>query len=364
MAFESTPELEASGEDQQAPRILARLILIAWAAYFFVILLGRFYNDPKLVAVALVASLLQIIPFGLLRLRRIGASSLVFLLSVLGVVTAIATAGQGIRDLAVATFPIIFIFSSLTFNRVIFGVCVGLTLAAIGWLVFGEALGWFVTQPYNTPSWVDFLIVAVIMLVSAFAVDLLATNLRRSLRQARWEIMQRKRIEAQLRYQSTHDPLTEVYNRAFFDDELTRLETAAFPVSIVIADVDRLKATNDTQGHAAGDALLRRAARLLRAAFRTADVLARIGGDEFVVLLPATDAATAGHILTRVRAHLAEHNADHPEAPVHLSLGSATADHGHLIETFRLADQRMYADKAARSAGRLPRSATSQTEHL
>jgi len=75
--------------------------------------------------------------------------------------------------------------------------------------------------------------------------------------------------------------------------------------------------------------------------------LARIGGDEFAVLLPATNSTTAEQIVFRVKERLAAHNTEHPDFPTQLSLGVATAEKHNLTEVFALADQRMYADKAA-----------------
>jgi diguanylate cyclase (GGDEF)-like protein/PAS domain S-box-containing protein len=165
------------------------------------------------------------------------------------------------------------------------------------------------------------------------------------------DITERKQAEEQLRYQGTHDALTGIYNRTFFEVELARLEHSRdFPISIVVADVDRLKFVNDTRGHALGDQLLRHVANVLSSVFREGDVLARIGGDEFAVLLPATQTSTAEEMLARVRERVAQQNSDYPDLPVQLSLGMATAEKSSLTAAFTLADQRMYADKAERAA--------------
>ena len=103
--------------------------------------------------------------------------------------------------------------------------------------------------------------------------------------------IERERAQEELKYLSIHDTLTGLYNRNFFMAEIERLERGrAFPISIVMADADHLKETNDRQGHPAGDALLKRIAQTLTIAFRAEDVIARIGGDEFAVLLPSPTA--------------------------------------------------------------------------
>jgi diguanylate cyclase (GGDEF)-like protein/PAS domain S-box-containing protein len=160
------------------------------------------------------------------------------------------------------------------------------------------------------------------------------------------DITARKQIEEQLRYLSTRDVLTGLHNRAFFEAELNRLAASReIPISIIAADVNDLKLINDTHGHAAGDELLRRAARILQSVFRASDILARLGGDEFALVLPKTDERAALDILARIRDNLRVFNAAHPDLPVSISLGTATAADGDLTRALRLADARMYADK-------------------
>jgi diguanylate cyclase (GGDEF)-like protein/PAS domain S-box-containing protein len=166
------------------------------------------------------------------------------------------------------------------------------------------------------------------------------------------DISERKRSESRLRYLSSHDMLTGIYNRAYFDEELDRLKKGRkFPVSIVMADVDRLKETNDELGHAAGDELLKKAAELFKGAFRREDVAARIGGDEFAAILPNTDAAALIEAMERLQQHIAASNVENPGQTVSLSIGAATAKSGdELMAAWRKADQRMYRHKKRRSA--------------
>jgi len=165
------------------------------------------------------------------------------------------------------------------------------------------------------------------------------------------DVTVRKKYEEKLHYLSLHDPLTGLYNRAFFEGEMNRLEAGRdYPISIIVADLDGLKAVNDNMGHAKGDELLKICAGILHRSLRQSDILARVGGDEFTVLLPNTDIAVSREITERVRAHIKEYNENDPELPLSLSIGIATAERkdGSLEDIYRIADNRMYLDKISR----------------
>ncbi len=162
------------------------------------------------------------------------------------------------------------------------------------------------------------------------------------------EVNERKRVEEELKYLSTHDALTGLFNRAFFQTEIERLQNSrSYPISVMMTDVDGLKKVNDQLGHVVGDELLKRVARLLQNCFRAEDIVARLGGDEFAVLLPETDPTSAKEAINRVQLALQTDRRINPQLPViSLSIGCATArECCQLNEAIRDADDQMYRDK-------------------
>ena len=168
------------------------------------------------------------------------------------------------------------------------------------------------------------------------------------------DITARKKAEAYLEFLGRHDTLTKLYNRGYFVDEMNRLERRGpFPVSIVMIDLNGLKAANDQQGHEAGDALLRRAGEVLGEVVEEGQCAARIGGDEFALLLPGTDARGAGQTMERVQRLIEVNNQFYPGLPLSLSMGAATAARGERLEhASRRADLAMYEAKRAHYAER------------
>ncbi len=153
----------------------------------------------------------------------------------------------------------------------------------------------------------------------------------------------------ELLHACTHDAMTGLYNRAFFDSELDRLSRSRIaPISIVVADIDGLKHCNDTVGHAAGDQLIKTTARVLLDSFRAEDIIARIGGDEFAVILPGVDAVKASQALDRVRSVEKNGLPLEGDCPFKISLGQATSETADGVhEAFKLADKHMYMDKTS-----------------
>lgn len=161
------------------------------------------------------------------------------------------------------------------------------------------------------------------------------------------DITARKKAEAYLEYLGRHDVLTTLNNRAYYIDELNRLERMGTrPVSVVMLDLNGLKEINDSWGHDAGDNLLRRVGEVLKEAAGNACHAARIGGDEFAVVMPGCNEAEAAAMETTILRILALNNQYHSTMPISLSIGRATGDVGETVEAIaRRADLGMYEEK-------------------
>jgi diguanylate cyclase (GGDEF)-like protein/PAS domain S-box-containing protein len=158
----------------------------------------------------------------------------------------------------------------------------------------------------------------------------------------------RKENEAKLEYISMHDQLTGIYNRSFFYEELARIDQQnIYPISILTFDLDDFKHINDTYGHAVGDDVLARCARVVGDALRKSDVFARNGGDEFSILLPMTSYAEVLMLAQRMIERINKDNACSLGPTISISVGAATKTDQteHINSILQLADQRMYKEK-------------------
>lgn len=147
-----------------------------------------------------------------------------------------------------------------------------------------------------------------------------------------------------------NDTLTGLRSRTFCDLELERIEKNKIrPVSVIACDINGLKLINDYMGHNAGDKLLVQTAILLRNQLRATDCVARMGGDEFVILLPGCSESKAKEILRKIEDDLAQHNEDANEIPVFISFGIAGADSMDvsLAKLLMDADRNMIKKKAS-----------------
>jgi diguanylate cyclase (GGDEF)-like protein/PAS domain S-box-containing protein len=168
------------------------------------------------------------------------------------------------------------------------------------------------------------------------------------------DIGERKRYESVLLRFALYDQLTEVYNRRFLEEylrkELERARREGYPLALVMLDIDAFKAINDRYGHVFGDEVLRMVARLLQESLRSSDVVARYGGDEFVLVLPRAKEADVHKIMERVSRNLRGAQVMGEPFPVRISYGVCLWDgQKNVSELFQEIDRRMYEMKKQRS---------------
>jgi diguanylate cyclase (GGDEF)-like protein len=242
----------------------------------------------------------------------------------------------GGRDLNFAPFYVVPI-ALVTWGS---GLSAGITLSA------ASAAAWIVAETfqgadYTTPS---YLWNSLIRAAAYIGIAILLARFRKTLRA--------ERVRARTDY------LTGAANAAHFSEmavrELRRARRSRRPMSIAFVDVDDFKQINDHYGHAAGDRVLQAAAGAMRRNVRRGDVVARVGGDEFVMLFPETDEACAGVLIARIRQSLGE-ELEREGFQVSLSVGIATfaVPPRSVEEMVSAADQAMYTVKAATKEGRL-----------
>jgi diguanylate cyclase (GGDEF)-like protein/PAS domain S-box-containing protein len=155
-----------------------------------------------------------------------------------------------------------------------------------------------------------------------------------------------KSKQAEIEYLSYHDSLTGLYNRRFFEEELSRLDVRRnLPISLIIGDVNGLKLINDAFGHLAGDKLLQKAAEAMKQVCRADDIIARWGGDEFVIILPKTNQSSAAEIIQRIKNACSETAIE--SIKLSISLGSETKESPDkdIMSVLTSAETSMYKNK-------------------
>jgi len=160
------------------------------------------------------------------------------------------------------------------------------------------------------------------------------------------------------------DSLTGLYNRRVLESSLERLEAEHIPFAAVAVDIDHFKRVNDTFGHDVGDEVLKQLGQLMRLNMRDGDVLCRVGGEEFLILLPDSTPEVALRISERLRQHV-EHALIHTVGHITISLGVAhwPQTSSRTDEVLKLADNMLYAAKQA-GRNRVIAAASKSREHI
>ena len=160
----------------------------------------------------------------------------------------------------------------------------------------------------------------------------------------------KKEKQEQIRYLSHHDQLTGLYNRHYFEEQLILLDIEEnLPFSVAMADVNGLKLTNDAFGHRAGDALLKRVANIIKKECRADDIVARVGGDEFVLLLPKTTGSKTERIVKRINATIAQEKQANIIISVSFGWDTKTTLGQSIDEVLNSAEEHMYRKKLVES---------------
>jgi len=164
-------------------------------------------------------------------------------------------------------------------------------------------------------------------------------------------ISERKKAEKEIIYLSYHDQLTGLYNRRFYEEEIIRLNTErSIPIALIIGDVNGLKLTNDSFGHKAGDMILQKISNILKQECGINGTVSRIGGDEFVILLPKTNENEATKIVQRINLAIENEKTDNVILSISIGVDVKQNTFEDIDEIFKKAEADMYRNKLTESS--------------
>ncbi|QXL84507.1 GGDEF domain-containing protein [Comamonas sp. NLF-1-9] len=304
---------------------------LGWSSSFAVLLLVRLAGAVCFLALAAAVRRRPMIA------ARGRAISILLALSVAAYLLVIAMRPQISLWVYGMTPLLLFMLFSFVPNRLRYSLALAITLAVCMLPMVGWIHGWAAREQ------------GILALLLAWPIALGYYTMRRVQRLQRMQFALRET----LRRQAAIDPLTGLYNRREFHhraaQEVARARREGSNLSMLMFDLDHFKRINDRYGHAAGDAVLQAVADLARSVFRYCDVVCRVGGEEFIVLLPASNldaaARAAERFLQRLRASDIVFGGQ--RLPVRATLGAATLGTRSLDGLMRLADSALYAGKQA-----------------
>jgi diguanylate cyclase (GGDEF)-like protein/PAS domain S-box-containing protein len=164
-------------------------------------------------------------------------------------------------------------------------------------------------------------------------------------------IEQRKKSEREYRYLSYNDQLTGLYNRRFYEEESRRIDTERnYPIALIMVDVNGLKLTNDAFGHQAGDLLLRKVAAILISECHSDEIIARMGGDEFIILLPETGKTKASRLIENIKSSIAKERVENVVMSVSIGFSIKHDSSESMSKVYKLAEDDMYRHKLSESS--------------
>lgn len=160
------------------------------------------------------------------------------------------------------------------------------------------------------------------------------------------DITSRRKSEKENIYLNNHDSLTGLYNRRYYEEELNRLDKESnLPISIIMADVNGLKQTNDIFGHSAGDLLIKKAAEILKSECRKDDIIVRLGGDEFIVILINTSKEEVEDIANRIKINISKERVEAFTCSISVGCDTKVVMKEDIMHVIDNADEYMYSEK-------------------
>jgi len=162
------------------------------------------------------------------------------------------------------------------------------------------------------------------------------------------DVTDNKKADDDLLYINSHDPLTDLYNRRYFEDHLKILDTEnSTPLTIAMGDINGLKLINDSFGHIVGDEMLKKAADIVKGGCRPGDLVARIGGDEFVIVLPRTDVLEATQMINSIQNMASNEKVANVALSISFGYDTKNNDEQSVFEVLANAENHMYRHKVS-----------------